>query len=147
MITDHPIRGVGIGEFKSASALYEPMLSKPGVAHNTYLEMAAEMGLPALVLFLGIILYTYRDLMRMRRRFKEDPEIFLLTNALIVSLTGFVLAGNFLSALNTKLFWLMVFVVIALKRSLITEDADEFKESNTASRGIEQAATKQAARC
>ncbi len=147
MISDHPIKGVGIGQFKPASVLYEPMLSKPGVAHNTYLEMAAEMGLPALLLFLGIILYTYRDLMRMRRRVKEDPELSLLINALIVSMTGFVVAGNFLSGLNTKLFWLMVFVVIALKRSLIVQDAVELKESDTVNRGIEQAATKQVARC
>jgi O-antigen ligase len=116
MISDHPIKGVGLGKFKANSTYYEPLLGRSGIAHSSYVELAAELGLPALILFLLIIMYSYRDLIRMRRRLKELDSDPLLPNALIVSLTGFVVAGTFLSGQNTKLFWLMVFLSIAIKR-------------------------------
>ena len=119
MVAAKPIQGVGLGKFKSNSIHYEPILGYPGVAHNTYIEFVAELGIPALLLFIGLIFYAYRDLLQIRQRFKDDPDLWLLSTALIVSLTGFVIAGAFVSGGNTKIFWLIIFLTIALKRCLI----------------------------
>jgi O-antigen ligase len=122
MVEDHPITGVGMGRFKALSSYYAPELGKKFIAHNTYLSIAAEMGLPALFFFLGIIFYTYRSLWRLRRILKNDPKYALLPSAMIVSLSGFVVAALFLTADHIKLFWLLVFLTIAFER-IVKEQA------------------------
>jgi len=129
MIKAHPISGVGIGNFKPLSVQYEPRLGQTFIAHNTYLSIAAEMGLPALFFFLGIIFYTYRTLWRLRRTLADDPEWALLPNVLIVSLFGFVVTALFLTAENTKLFWLLVFFTIALDRIVKEQKQREYQEA------------------
>lgn len=60
MIRDHLWLGVGLGSFPAAFMQYRPhsifaegMIDK---AHNSYLEFAAEMGLPLFVILMGILL-------------------------------------------------------------------------------------------
>jgi O-antigen ligase len=123
MIEDRPLTGVGLGNFKSLSTVYEPRLTRSFIAHNTYLSIAAELGLPALLFFLAIIAYTYRSLWRLRKILIDDPRLALLPNVLIVSLSGFVISATFLSAEYTKLFWLLIFLTIALER-IVKEDKE-----------------------
>ena len=51
MIADHPLLGAGLGSFPAMFQLYRPeTISADGIidkAHNSYLEFASEMGLPA----------------------------------------------------------------------------------------------------
>lgn len=54
VFVDHPIRGVGLGAYSFAikpSADYR----EPIYAHNLYLELLAELGIPGLLFWLGII--------------------------------------------------------------------------------------------
>ncbi|VAV85697.1 hypothetical protein MNBD_DELTA01-1781, partial [hydrothermal vent metagenome] len=115
--------------FKSLSIVYEPRLTRRFIAHNTYLSIAAELGLPALLFFLAIIAYTYRSLWRLRKILIDDPKLTLLPNVLIVSLSGFVISATFLSAQNTKLFWLLIFLTIALERIVNEEKARENQDA------------------
>ena len=59
MIGDHPLLGTGIDSFPAAFQHYRPTtLSSDGIidkAHNSYLEFAAEMGLPLLLLLMGVL--------------------------------------------------------------------------------------------
>lgn len=67
MIADHPWLGVGLGGFPAAFQQYRPdTIASDGIidkAHNSYLEFAAEMGLPAFFIlmitigWLGYLLY------------------------------------------------------------------------------------------
>jgi O-antigen ligase len=50
----HPVLGVGIGCYREANARYAPQLGERD-AHNTYVRVAAEMGLPGLLLWLGLV--------------------------------------------------------------------------------------------
>ncbi|MEE9542887.1 MAG: O-antigen ligase family protein, partial [Thermodesulfobacteriota bacterium] len=140
MVAEHPVKGVGLGNFKGLSTYYEPMLGPPGIAHNTFVETAAELGLPALFFFMLIIYFTYRDLLRMRRRSSKDNESVLLLNVLIVSFTGFLISGNFLSGQNTKLFWLVIFLSIAIRRYEITGHVYEYEGPEIKALGLEHAA-------
>ncbi len=116
MIKAHPLQGVGIGNFKYFSTEYNSSLPVNLVGHNTYIEIGAEMGLPILAIFLGMIGYTFRSLWRLRSELKFDAEFALLPNMIILSLTGFVVSATFISGQHTKLFWLLIFLTIALER-------------------------------
>ncbi len=61
MVEDHPVRGIGNGNFANTSVHYllQPgsivrddfIVDTPKVAHNSYLEVLAELGVVGLVLF------------------------------------------------------------------------------------------------
>lgn len=52
---DHPILGVGLGCYNMANAEYRPDLG-PRDAHDTYLRLAAELGLPGLLLWAALVI-------------------------------------------------------------------------------------------
>lgn len=59
-IANHPLLGVGLGGFRDIFAIYrdsslDDQLGIFDRAHNTYLELALELGLPALTLLLAIL--------------------------------------------------------------------------------------------
>ncbi len=63
IIADEPVTGIGIGAFYRVSPLYTPQLSsslKQENAHNYYLQLAAELGIPALLLFIGVLIFAFK---------------------------------------------------------------------------------------
>ncbi len=77
IITDYPLLGVGLGGFPSAFQAYRPTTVSPSViydkAHNTFLEITAEMGIPFAVLsglfWIGLFVVLIRGVIRRRDRF------------------------------------------------------------------------------
>ena len=55
MIRAQPLTGIGTGNFKALSG------KLGGVAHNTYIEIAAELGIPGLALFGAILFFDRSD--------------------------------------------------------------------------------------
>jgi O-antigen ligase len=125
MIEAHPVAGVGLGNFKPLMPLY--MSVTPGtrvdadtVAHNMFIEVAAELGLPALLIFLAIFWFTYRTLGRLRRSSSTHPLIRETAAALQAGLVGFVVAGSFVSAEYQKTSWMgfaLMFCLMPLAKS------------------------------
>src|SRR5207248_11204226 len=71
MIEKHPLIGVGMHNFKSRVLEYEdeaPEQQVLSLAHNSYLEITAEMGIPALLVYLGLFASGFGALERGRRR-------------------------------------------------------------------------------
>ena len=110
-ITADPFLGVGMANFPLA----EGMLSEEGraraergagfkwsVAHNTFLEVAVELGLIAFTLFVAALVIAFRVLHRLRAaRPLQDPGVLrrvAFACTLIASLVGFIVAGFFVSA-------------------------------------------------
>ena len=60
MIQDFPLTGVGLGHFSDAFRIFYPMSLDPTSlmphAHNIYLQVAADLGIPGLVMWLGVLL-------------------------------------------------------------------------------------------
>jgi O-antigen ligase len=117
MIGDNPIFGVGPLNFKSLSTLYTG-LEQGNIAHNSFLEVAAEFGLPVFVIFVLLLLSVFRILNRATElgASAEGRRLAGWAEGLRSGLTGFLVAGCFISAQYEKMLWLAVFVTIVLGR-------------------------------
>jgi len=69
------------------------------VAHNTYTELAAEAGLPAIFLFLLALGAALKNVLFVKGsvKYQEDPEIGLFTQALRAGLLAYIIAACFAS--------------------------------------------------
>jgi O-antigen ligase len=118
MALGHPLAGIGVGQFKPKLADYtgKPALAK--MAHNTYLEIGAELGIPCLLVYLWLLWETWRSYERVRRAaFQwDDTLIYNFVTGLQGGLLGFLISSFFLSAEYVKFFWFYVFMSIAMER-------------------------------
>jgi len=117
MIADNPIFGVGPLNFKSLSTLYTG-LQQGNIAHNSFLEIAAEFGLPVFIVFVLLVGSTFRILNRATElgASPDGRQLAGWAEGLRSGLTGFLVAGCFISAQYEKMLWLAVFVTIVLGR-------------------------------
>ena len=118
MIADQPLTGVGPQNFKPLSLQYAPELTKSFIAHNTYLELAAETGIPVLVLFLLLLVAALKTLGR-ATRLSGSPEARELAGwaeGLRSGLLGFMVSSCFISAQFEKMFWVAIFTSIVVGR-------------------------------
>jgi O-Antigen ligase len=106
-----PLFGVGPGQFSSYTGLWR-------VTHNTYTELSAECGIPALILFLLVIRECFKNLARIRATalYQADPDIRMYTSALWAGFASY-LAGAFFASTAYQLFpYFMVGYTTALCR-------------------------------
>jgi O-antigen ligase len=64
---DHPLFGIGLGAYPNANAAYAPQLGRRDT-HNTYLNLAAELGLPGLLLWCALVWSVLGHAYRSRKR-------------------------------------------------------------------------------
>jgi O-antigen ligase len=125
MFWAYPMTGVGPGNFKAALA-YFSNLPELHIAHNTYVSVMAEMGLPGIVLFLGAIAAAFISLERVRRASRKAGVVLLTATAdgLQIGLAGFIVAAFFVSAEVHRLFWMALFISMTLPSLLERAEPD-----------------------
>jgi O-antigen ligase len=139
MIETHPLFGVGLGEFKPLMRWYAP----PGtdfesLAHNMYIEVAAELGLPALIVFVAIFWYSFRTLSKLRVDTSRPVFIRDAAGALQAGLLGVAVAGSFVSAEYQKTTWMgfaLIVSLVPLARSLHPDKKNIRADASTSRRG------------
>ncbi|MDD1015619.1 O-antigen ligase family protein [Pseudomonas rubra] len=119
MIREHPVLGTGPGTFPLhyATTGYAKAFSanrKVGDlyrrAHNTYLEIFSEVGVPAGILFVSLVLLALYNVWYARRLWLQQgnqQQADLLTH-LCMSMLAISLFLMFLSAPNHKYLWIML---------------------------------------
>jgi len=130
MVEHRPLTGIGLGEFKTRMDNYaDPGVNFSSIAHNTYLEVAAETGLPNFLVFVGMLFFTYRTFSRVRRRTSDSgPQIvYLAATGLQAGFVGYLVGIFFLSAEYLKLFWLWMFLSMVLPSFLPVRVAEQEK--------------------
>jgi O-antigen ligase len=125
-VADHPLLGVGVGAFPVAegelSEVARKRMSsglpvKRSVAHNMYLEVAAEAGLPALLLFVAMLAVALRAAAVIARAppsrgaTEREPA---LGHALVASLIGYAVCGFFISAEHFSYLYMVLALVAGL---------------------------------
>jgi len=122
MVAAHPIFGVGLDNYPSEISKYVDPAKVPKyetvrrVAHNSYMEIAAELGVPSLFIFLGIIVGSLVSLERVQRAALKTHDVFLGRVAL--GLQGGILGASvalfFVSGEYQKMFWMAIFLTTCL---------------------------------
>src|SRR5262249_7178980 len=124
MIAPAPLWGVGPLNFKSLSGDYTG-LDISFMAHNTYLEVAAELGIPVFVIFVSLLLVAF-GAFRRTSRLRGSPEAEELAGwgeGLRAGFVGFAVSGTFISAEYEKYFWLVIFLSIVVDRLIRRHEA------------------------
>jgi O-antigen ligase len=119
MVESHPLLGVGLDGFKAAAPSYDPRLRESGtqyIAHNTYLQVAAETGLPGLLLFVALMAAGFGNC-RAAERCARDRALAGFTAAIRLALLAYVVAGFFLTAEFVVWYWLLIFLSGNLRES------------------------------
>ena len=136
MVRDRPLLGVGIGNFRVVEPRYvtetrnvdnpKIVFDEPKVAHNTYLEVLAELGILGFVAFIGVVSGTLVTAIRAIRRFEasENFEMELVARGAVVGVLGMLAAFVFISAQYEKQLWLLLAFLLALASLSVRDQRD-----------------------
>jgi len=136
-IDRHPFLGLGYGAFPSnANSL---ILQTPGVSlrsyalrphgeevHSAFIGTTAELGVPGLVLFIGLLgstAWSFRRTAMRAVRTAGGSFTARIANAALLSLAGWAIASLFLSSETSRPLWIMVGLAGAIPRIFDEERA------------------------
>jgi O-antigen ligase len=123
---DRPITGVGVSAFPVAEGTISPLAqrqefghgTKWSAAHNSFVQVGAELGIPGLVAFIALLIVAFRSLGRIIRPRPRDPPDkspqAAMAQALRGSLIGYAVSGFFLSQAYAVFLYSMLGLVVAL---------------------------------
>ncbi len=140
IFVDHPILGVGVGNFETNYQDYAQFIgieqrTEDRRAHSLYLETAAETGLLGLLAFVGIVVSLMVDLAQARRKLKplkDYPHWAAWIASLQAALIAYLTSSIFLHGDYLRYFWLLVALSIA-----VTYLADDLLEKTQAQLALE----------
>ncbi len=113
MWRDHPVTGVGPRNFTLLYRRYSNE-DEVHVAHNSYLQMLAETGLPGFLLFVSLLVVALLRLQALRMRHKEDWA-GVWAGMMQVSLVAFAAGGMLLDMALFDLFYQLVALTVSLE--------------------------------
>lgn len=119
MIEDHPIRGVGNGNFSlnyDSYCLKYPELYAEGhngfPTHNSYLKICSELGAIGVIVFFSTYIITFFKLLKANRKYKKRYSGF--TTAVLVSFIAFMFSNLFDNLLFTPKVMTIFICLISL---------------------------------
>ena len=125
---EHPILGVGPNNFSRAEGTLSPLAERQrfgigvrwSAPHNSYLQVGAELGIPGLILFAGMIASALAALRRSGRT--RDPDTVApaapadLTQAITAALIGFLVGAFFLSLAYLEILYTLIALATAVEK-------------------------------
>lgn len=119
MITlTHPLLGIGPGNFAGYSGTWK-------VTHNTYTELSAESGIPGLVLFIAVLVISFRNLKRTRSSplYDKSQEVRLYTGGLWAGLASYLTGAMFAStAYQLFPYFMIAYTAVLYRLSCVAPD-------------------------
>jgi O-antigen ligase len=128
-MAQRPLLGVGVRNFGQAEGTISQMAAdmrainrgfKWSAPHNSFVEVGAEVGVPALIVFVALLIASIRAMARLRpRRGVADPDAAgdaALGQALIGSLIAYMVSGFFLTQAFSAYLYCLLAMVIGLSK-------------------------------
>jgi O-antigen ligase len=128
-MAQRPVVGVGMQNFHVAEGTISPLARlqergigvRWGAAHNCFIQVAAELGVPGLLLFVGLFGTTIAMLRRTARTARSAlpprRDVARLAQSLTAALVGFAVGAFFLSLAYADLLYMQVALAIALAKT------------------------------
>jgi O-antigen ligase len=127
-MVDHPVFGVGMSNFQVAEGTISPLARRQevgfgvrwGAAHNSFIQVGAELGMPGVLLFLGLIAKAFLSLRRVvryaRRTSPPVRDVSRLAQSLTAALVGFVVGAFFLSLAYADMLYVLIAFAVGLQK-------------------------------
>lgn len=121
----HPILGVGPDNFPVAEGTLSPLAQRQqygigvrwSAAHDAYVQVGAELGVPGLIFFLAMLLTAFAALRRSRRQpAGAAGNARELSLALTAALLGFVVGAVFLSLAYSEMLYTLLALAVGLRK-------------------------------
>lgn len=116
---EHPVFGLGLGNFSNVSGTE---LNQPDAwlgTHNSFTEISSEAGVPALLLFIGVLVTAALNLRKIGQAAltkSKSLELSLMARAALTSLLSFIFAGFFVHLAYTYYFFYTVAVAVGVRQ-------------------------------
>jgi probable O-glycosylation ligase (exosortase A-associated) len=125
---DYPVFGVGPRNFQTVYSHYALPGEVVRVAHNSFLQLLAEDGVPALVIYTVLLIVSLWRLQRLRMKVSSQ---WIRTHArmLQISIAGYVTGGFFLDMAYFDLYYHLIALGVALEVIASVEAAGEEKDT------------------
>jgi len=113
----HPLLGIGYDNWMPYYlTYYNP---KGALPHNIFIEAAAELGYVGLLVFLGLIVYTFAENARTRKVTRLDGPtpnrfVYYMAYGFDGALIGYLVSGMFVTVLFYPYFWVNLAFTIGL---------------------------------
>ena len=117
---DHPVVGVGPGGYASETRSYSTSLHGTLVAHNNYVQVAAETGFPGLALYLALFGTALLSAARVIGQSAQDSR-GATAGAVQLSIVAYLTAGLFISRHDMVLAYMLVGWVAATASAAAVE--------------------------
>ncbi len=117
MINDYPLFGVGPNNFVIMRQHYEDE-ADISVTHNSFLQIGAELGSIALLVFLLLLSKIIFNLFKLRRRIVNDDLnhwMIKYVGAILISIFGFIVSGFFLNRAMSEVLYLIISLGVCLQ--------------------------------
>ena len=126
-IAHYPILGIGVNNFTNYSGTWHEV-------HMTYLEVAVEGGIPALLLYLLFFARGFRNLRTLRKRKELPADYVVFAGAMHASLVGFVVGAVF----GPEAYHFFPYFAVAYTSALvaIVKEMDEKAPTEPAAAGV-----------
>lgn len=130
----NPIIGVGAGNFSAVSVNYVQQVDsitfgplivaqRPKPAHNTYLELLDDLGIPGLAAFLVIVVASISAALKAARIYERwgDTRAELMSRCLALAIIAQLSGAFFITDTHEKLLWLLLALPLPLLAVAKTE--------------------------
>ena len=133
MITNHPITGVGLASFVRAFPDHSD--KQPREAHNTFLQITAEAGILAGLMYCFIIFSSMIEIWKRSKKLKAFDDkyrnrfLFLLNDAIFASILGYSVCSLFLSLHVYEIFYFLCLLANSL--AFLSNKITQEQKNNT----------------
>lgn len=116
IMLENPAPGVGLGAFRIAEGAKHGRVGKWNEAHNTFIQVGAELGWAGLAVYLALAACALANARAAARRAAGNRQLVAMAHGLETAVVGFLTGAMFLSQAYTWHFYILLGLTVALRR-------------------------------